>query len=79
MHALKQAPGLSVGQGLVIEGIVTFNLVAVALFVTIPGKHTKLATLAIGFVKGTGLLSAVSLKFYSLACNYIFGMNSWCR
>jgi glycerol uptake facilitator-like aquaporin len=68
MHALKQAPGLTVGQGLVIEGVVTFNLVAVALFVTIPGKHTKLATLAIGFVKGTGLLAAVSLQFIRVKC-----------
>lgn len=57
---LGKSPHLSINQAGAIEGILTFNLILVALSVTTPGKHTVLHTLTIGCSKATGLLAAGS-------------------
>lgn len=59
LRPIMPTAGISDGQGLVIEAIVTFNLVLVALSVTTPGKHSTLASLTIGCCKGSGILAAV--------------------
>lgn len=58
LHAPKPNAGLSDGQGMVIEAIVTFHLVFVALSCTNSRKHSPLAALAIGCCKGSGLMAA---------------------
>jgi glycerol uptake facilitator-like aquaporin len=60
VFALKRSENLSLNQAGSVEGILTFNLVLVALSVTTPGKHTVLHTLTIGCCKATGLLAAGS-------------------
>jgi glycerol uptake facilitator-like aquaporin len=59
---IMPSPALSDGQAMVIEAIVTFNLIMVALGVTTPGKHSTLAALAIGCCKASGILAAVRLS-----------------
>jgi len=58
--ALGRSPDLSLNQAAGVEGILTFNLILVALSVTTPGKHTVMHTLCIGCCKATGLLAAGS-------------------
>jgi len=60
ISSLGKSPDLSLIQAAGVEGILTFNLILVALSVTSPGKHTILHTLTIGCCKATGLLAAVS-------------------
>lgn len=50
--------GLGPGKGAVIEGLVTFHLILVALSVTNPKKHSVLAGIAISFCKGSGIIAA---------------------
>lgn len=58
LHAIKPTAGLSDGQGAAVEGFVTFHLILVALSVTNPKKHSKIAGLTIGLCKGSGILAA---------------------
>ena len=69
VFALHKSKLLTLTQAGAVEGILTFNLVLVALSVTTPGKHTVLHTLCIGCCKATGLLAAVSI------CHNIFEYN----
>jgi hypothetical protein len=62
VFALKKSELLTLTQAGAVEGILTFNLILVALSVTTPGKHTILHTLTIGCCKATGLLAAVSIS-----------------
>jgi glycerol uptake facilitator-like aquaporin len=57
---LGKAPDLTLCQAAGVEGLLTFNLVLVALSVTTQGKQNILHTLTIGCCKATGLLAAGS-------------------
>lgn len=56
LSALAKSPKLTLVQAAGIEGILTFNLMMVALSVTSPGRHTTLFSLTIGCAKGAGLI-----------------------
>lgn len=56
---LNPGPGLTAGQGMMVEAILTFNLIFVALSVTNPrSKMAIMPSLPIAFCIGTGIMAA---------------------
>jgi len=60
ISAILPGPGVTDGMALVIEAIITFNLIFVGLVVSDPRKRSILASVAAGFSIGTGAMAAVS-------------------
>jgi len=65
--AILPGPGVTDGMALVIEAILAFNLMFIALVVRNPHKPSPLASVAVGFCIGTGALAAVSHQHRQLS------------
>jgi len=61
ISAIIPGPGVTDGMALVIEAIITFNLMFVGLVVSDPRKPSVLSSAVTGFSIGTGALAAVSI------------------
>ena len=73
LHAIKPGPGVLPGNGMVIEAILTFNLLFVALSVTNPrGKIAIMPSLPIAFCIGTGIMAAVRLILFHSECFLVY-------
>lgn len=61
LRPIIPGPGMLDGQAMMVEAILTFNLLFVALSVTNPrGKIAIMPSLPIAFCIGTGIMAAVS-------------------
>ena len=65
ISAIVPGPGVTDGMALVIEAILTFNLLFVGLVVSDPRKPSLLGSVVTGFSIGTGAMAAVSQHFIS--------------
>ena len=62
ISAILPGPGVTDGMAMMIEAVLTFHLIFVALVVTDPRKPSLLASAIIGFSVGTGAMAAVSFQ-----------------
>lgn len=69
LHPIKPGAGMKPGNGMMVEAILTFNLVFVALSVTNPrGKIAIMPSFPIAFCIGTGIMAAVGIVPALSAC-----------
>ena len=61
ISAIVPGPGVTDGMAMVIEAILTFNLVFVGLVVSDPRRRSIIASVATGFSIGSGAMAAVSI------------------
>ena len=58
-HPIVPGPGVSIGMGMAIEGILAFNLLIVALSVTNPKTKSVMPSIPIAFCVAGGIFAAV--------------------